>query len=44
MDNKEWVMLIAKEFNVSNSIAKQMLHAMYECKKIKDISERKRGI
>lgn len=30
MTNKEWVDLITKEFNCSKSIAKEMLHAMYE--------------
>ena len=33
MTNKEWTDLIAKEFGVSNSCAKGMLHAMYETKK-----------
>ncbi len=33
MTNKEWTDLIAKEFEVSNSCAKGMLHAMYETKK-----------
>lgn len=35
MTNKEWIDLIAKEFSVSNNIAKEMLHAMYEARKRK---------
>ena len=35
MTNHEWIGLIAKEFNVSNSIAKQMLHAMYKVFRLK---------
>ena len=29
MTNKEWMSLISKEFNVSHTVAKGMLHAMY---------------
>lgn len=28
MSNKEWIDLISKEFNVSRSVAKEMLHSM----------------
>lgn len=38
MTNREWMLLIAKEFNVSNSVAKEMLHAMMEVKKVKEAS------
>ena len=33
MTNREWMELIAKEFNVSNSVAKGMLSAMYKARK-----------
>lgn len=39
MTNKEWVNLIAKEFNVSNTIAKGMLHSMYEAKRILSVNK-----
>lgn len=39
MTNKEWINLIAKEFNVSNTIAKGMLHSMYETKKFLSINK-----
>ena len=29
MSNKEWILLISKEFNVSHTVAKNMLHSMY---------------
>lgn len=32
MTNKEWMLLISKEFNVSHTVAKGMLHAMYRAK------------
>lgn len=35
LTNKEWVKIIAENFNVSNSVAKDMLHAMYSVYKIK---------
>lgn len=38
MKNREWRDLIAKEFNVSNTVAKGMLHAMYTAKKYLTIS------
>ena len=38
MTNKEWVNLIAKEFNVSNTVAKGMLHSMYEAKRILSVN------
>lgn len=38
MTNKEWINLIAKEFNVSNTVAKGMLHSMYEAKKYLSVS------
>ena len=34
MTNREWIDLIAKEFNVSNTVAKGMMHSMYEAKRI----------
>ena len=34
MTNKKWVNLIAKEFNCSNSMAKNMLHTMYRAYEI----------
>ena len=39
MTNREWINLIAKEFNVSNTIAKGMLHSMYETKKFLSINK-----
>ncbi len=38
MTNKEWMELIAKEFNVSNTVAKGMLSAMYKAKKYLAVS------
>lgn len=38
MSNNEWVTLIAYEFEVSRSTAKEMLHAMYAVKKAKNIT------
>ena len=35
MTNQEWVTLISKEFNVSRSIAKTMLHQMLSVKAMK---------
>ncbi len=35
MTNREWTDLIAKEFKVSNTVAKKMLHAMYNAKPTK---------
>ena len=35
MTNQEWVALISKEFNVSRSIAKTMLHQMLSVKAMK---------
>lgn len=37
MSNREWMLLISKEFNVSNTIAKGMLSAMYHAKKYLEI-------
>lgn len=37
MTNQEWKELIAKEFGVSNTVAKGMLHAMYQAKKYLEI-------
>lgn len=37
MSNQEWKELIAKEFGVSNTVAKGMLHAMYQAKKYLEI-------
>ena len=39
MTNREWINLIAKEFNVSNTIAKGMLHSMYEAKQFLSINK-----
>lgn len=39
MTNKEWTDLIAKEFGVSNSCAKGMLHAMYEARKVLSVNK-----
>ena len=38
MTNREWINLIAKEFNVSNTVAKGMLHSMYEAKRILSVN------
>lgn len=35
LTNQEWIKIIAEGFHVSNSVAKEMLHAMYEVKKYK---------
>lgn len=37
MTNQEWKNLIAKEFGVSNTVAKGMLHAMYKAKEYLEI-------
>lgn len=37
MTNKEWMLLISKEFNVSHTMAKGMLSAMYKAKKYLEI-------
>lgn len=39
MTNKEWVNLIAKEFNCSNTMAKGMLHAMYKAHDILSVNK-----
>jgi len=33
MTNREWMLLISKEFNVSHTVAKGMLFAMYKAKR-----------
>lgn len=38
MSNRMWVELISEEFNVSHSVAKDMLHAMIVTKDIKTSS------
>ena len=38
MTNREWINLISKEFNVSNTVAKGMLHSMYEAKRILSVN------
>ena len=38
MTNREWMLLIAKEFNVSNTVAKRMLSAMYQVRKISSVT------
>lgn len=35
LTNREWVMIITENFKVSNSLAKDMYHAMLYVKKIK---------
>lgn len=42
MTNKEWVLLISKEFNVSHTVAKGMLHAMYRAKDILSVNRETR--
>ena len=39
MSNNEWISLIAREFKVSRTTAKEMLHAMYAVKKLKTDSK-----
>ncbi len=39
MTNKEWVNLISKEFNCSNTMAKGMLHAMYKAHDILSVNK-----
>lgn len=39
MTNKEWINLITKEFNCSNTIAKGMLHAMYKARDILSVNK-----
>ena len=36
MSNNEWISLIAREFKVSRTTAKEMLHAMYVAKELKN--------
>lgn len=38
MTNREWMLLISKEFNVSHTVAKGMLSAMYKAKRILSVS------
>ena len=42
MTNKEWMLLISKEFNVSHTVAKGMLHAMYKAKDILSVNRETR--
>ena len=42
MTNKEWMLLISKEFNVSHTVAKGMLHAMYRAKDILSVNRETR--
>lgn len=42
MTNKEWMLLISKEFNVSHTVAKGMLHAMYRAKDILSVNREMR--
>ena len=44
MTHKEWETLIAKEFNVSNSVAKEMYHQMSETYELKKASMEYRKI
>lgn len=39
MTNREWMELIAKEFKVSNTVAKKMLSAMYTARRICKLDE-----
>ena len=39
MNNTKWISLIASEFKVSRTIAKEMLHAMCAVKKLKTDSK-----
>ena len=39
MNNAEWISLIASQFKVSRTTAKEMLHAMYSVKKLKTDSK-----
>ena len=39
MSNNEWIQLIAREFKVSRTTAKEMLHSMYAVKKLKTDSK-----
>ena len=39
MSNSEWISLISREFKVSRTTAKEMLHAMYVVKKLKNINK-----
>ena len=39
MSNNEWISLIAREFKVSCTTAKEMLHAMHVVKKLKNINK-----
>ena len=39
MSNNEWISLIAREFKVSRTTAKEMLHSMYAVKKLKTDSK-----
>ena len=34
MTNVEWIDLLAKEWNISRSVAKEMLYQMYQVKRI----------
>lgn len=36
MSNNEWISIIAREFKVSRTTAKEMLHAMYVAKELKN--------
>ena len=38
MSNREWMLLISKEFNVSHTVAKGMLSAMYKAKRILSVN------
>lgn len=38
MTNREWMLLISKEFNVSHTVAKGMLSAMYKAKRILSVN------
>lgn len=42
MTNREWIEIISKEFNVSHTVAKGMLSAMYTARKILSVNRAER--
>lgn len=39
LPNRIWIDIISESFKVSRSVAKEMLHAMYVTKEIKQVKE-----
>lgn len=39
MTNREWILFLAKEWNVSNTSARDMLHCLFLHKKFDDIKK-----